>query len=404
MISMESANQQKGIMKSMQQAKNRKVTILTHYYADGPAQALKEYCLRREYDIVFMAHPLFYQGKDKGSFCEIYRQGKLEKSIKLTILKKNSLIDYAIQFLRSIIWGVRYCRGSDVFVGANNLNASAGLAMRYLGVVRKAVYYVVDYTPKRFESKKLNAIYHWVENFCAVNCDETWNLSQRMIQVRQELHMNHRKAYGIQRIVPMGMWFNQMKRYGLGEINRNQIVFMGHILEKQGLQFVIDAVPLIIKRIPDFKFLVIGNGEYLDELKRRVCQLDLNKYITFTGFMEDHRDIEENISRSALAVALYLHGDKESNWTFYSDPGKIKAYLGAGVPVLLTDVPHNAQEIQRARCGKIITLKKEDIATTIIGLLMDEKTLAEYKKNAVMYSSRFDWESMFDDALGSVGL
>ena len=48
---------------------------------------------------------------------------------------------------------------------------------------------------------------------------------------------------------------------------------MGHILEKQGVQYFIDAVPLIIKSLPDFKFLVIGDGEYLKKLKEQVLIL-----------------------------------------------------------------------------------------------------------------------------------
>jgi len=141
------------------------------------------------------------------------------------------------------------------------------------------------------------------------------------------------------------------------------------------------AVPLIVKKIPDFRFLVI------------------EKHVEFTGRIKDSHTINNMIAKSALAAALYQKGDIKRNFSYYTDPGKLKVYLGLGIPVLLTDVPHNAKEIEMRRCGKVIDLDTGTIAKAAIDLMKDEKTLEYYRKNAADYGKEYDWNSIFGEVL-----
>ena len=99
---------------------------------------------------------------------------------------------------------------------------------------------------------------------------------------------------------------------------------------------------------------------------------------------------------SALAIAMY---DKtKDTFTYYADPTKLKDYLSAGLPILLTDVPFNAQDIQKASCGIIVQYDSKILAKAIIKVLQDEKTLHTYRNNAITYIQKFDWEKIFDRA------
>ena len=285
--------------------------------------------------------------------------------------------------------------GYDYYIGFNNLNAFSGLLLRKMGKIDKCIYYVVDYTPNRFTNPILNKIYHWMETYCARHCDETWNLSWRMVEAREKFKNVKLKECGLQKVVPMGVWLDNVVQLKENEINKNQLVFMGHILKKQGVQYVIDAIPSILKRMPKFKFLVIGDGEYLPELKRKAKQRNLEQYVQFTGYIEDHNIIEKMVAESSLAVALYERGDLENNWTYYTDAGKLKVYLGAGVPVLLSDVPPNAKDIEENKCGKIVSLDPVNIANAIIELIGNQS----YRYNALRYIRQYDWNKIFSSAL-----
>ncbi len=330
--------------------RKKKIIIVTHVYATGPSQDLEEYLTNNKVKkLLFIGHPLFYRKHQNGSGYKVYKKGKLTRERYL----KNRKLPLFFSSFKDLFLNIYWVFGAkgrwDLFVGVDNLNAFSGVWLRRLGLVRKVVYYVIDYTPQRFKNNILNNVYHWVDKFCVKNCDETWNLSPRMAEAREKYRGLKKELYQRQKTVPIGIWYNRIPRKDFLEIEKHTLVFMGHILKKQGIQYVLAAVPKIIKEIPDFKFLIIGGGDYLAVLKEKVRDLKIEKYAAFTGFIENHQEIEERLSRSALAVAIYERGKKKTNFTYFADPGKLKSYLAAGLPVLLTDVPYNAKEIERKK-------------------------------------------------------
>ncbi|MCP4649286.1 MAG: glycosyltransferase family 4 protein [PVC group bacterium] len=376
-----------------------KVVLASHVWVTGPCHEIKKYILRRDKGtLLYITHPLYYHDRLNGSGYELYSDGKLVREQYNKIRKIPEIINYFSAFFRNILYVFRTRESYDVYIGFNNLNALAGWFLKKIGKVNRCVYHVVDYTPQRFDNKLLNFIYHRIESFCAVHCDETWNLSGRMVDAREHFKGLRRELCGVQKVVPMGIWDEEMVRFDFESVHKTQLVFMGHLLKKNGVQFVLDAVPLIIEKIPKFTFLVIGDGEYLGKLKAQVSRLKIDKCVRFAGYVEDHAEIERMIAKSALAIALYESGNKEKNWTYYTDPGKIKVYLGSGVPVLLSDVPPNAREIEKEQCGKIVDLAPKDIAAAVVLMLQDPELLRIYRKNALAYSKQFDWQKMLDKA------
>jgi len=108
--------------------------------------------------------------------------------------------------------------------------------------------------------------------------------------------------------------------------------------------------------------------------------------------------MENMLARCAVAVALYERGDLESNFTYYADPGKIKDYLGAGLPVMLSNVPPNAREIEKAGCGIVIGDDKKEIAAAVVKFMSNESELKEYRRKTFLYVKQFDWNKIFNSA------
>ncbi|MCX6761929.1 MAG: glycosyltransferase [Candidatus Moranbacteria bacterium] len=378
---------------------NKKIIIATHIYTTGPAQDLREYLLSKKIGkLLFIGHPLFWDENLSGSGYGVYEKGELKEEKYRKIKKNFALWVYSIDIWLNIFWTWRKMPKSNLYVGCDNINAFSGIVLRFFGKTKKVVYYVIDYNPKRFDIKILNYFYHKLDQFCVRHADETWNLSPRMEEARKE-YFNF--SGGNQITVPIGIWFLRFPRLDFSQIEKHTLVFMGHILEKQGVQYVIDAVPAISEKIPDFKFLVIGGGEYLKKLKEQAKNLGVEKSIEFVGYVEKHSDVEKMLSKCACAVAMYEKYEKKGmlSFTYFSDPGKIKAYLAGGLPILLSDVAHNAKEIEERRCGYIISQDKNEIAQKVIALLRDEKTLSEYRGNAIAYAGAFNWEQIFENNL-----
>ncbi len=375
--------------------------MASHVYTTGPAQDFLEFLIEnRCQTVLFVGHPLFYDKNIKGSGFELYSNGAkiLERYGEN---KKSGILAYLKHFILTVIWSFRIGIRWDLFVGANNLNAFAGIMLRRLFRVKKAVYYVIDYNPYRFKNRLMNRIYHWIDQYCVRNADQTWNLSPRMESARKEYFGF---SGGNQNVVPIGIWFDRIKRRDIPEIARHTLVFMGHILEKQGIQYVLSAIPDIIREIPDFKFLVLGGGEYLSTLKAQGEALRIMDHIEFTGYVERHEDIEDILSHCGVAVALYEQFDSDGHlsFTYFSDPGKVKVYLACGLPVLISDVAHIARDIETSQCGIVIDVDPRTIAKATISLMKDEATLRKYRENAVKYAAQFDWNKILSDRLSLI--
>lgn len=375
---------------------DKKIAISTHVYTTGPAQDLRDYLLtEKTLKLLFIGHPLFYKPELAGSGYEIYYNNTGEKKESYEKIKDSfGPLSYLRDFWKNISYVRKFGRGWDLYIGNDNLNALSGVILRKLGIVKKCVYYVIDYNPKRFPGRVMNWVYHKIDQYCVKHCDETWNLSVRMKEGR-------RKYFGFsggnQITVPIGIWYDKFARVDFSKVEKQTLVYMGHVLKKQGIQYVIEAIPAIIKEVPNFKLLVIGGGEYLPDLKDLADKLGISKHLKFTGFVEDHRDVEAMLSRGATAVAMYEKYDEYGNlsFTYFADPGKLKSYLAGGLPILLSDVSHNAKEIERLGCGKIITTDKESIAKAVIAILKNESKLKKMRQNALNYVEKYDWNTIF---------
>jgi len=375
--------------------KYNRIIITTHVYATGPAQDLKEYLLLRKVgNLLFIGHPLFYKETLHGSGFEKYRSGKLKAKRYFKIRKIPPLVGYFQDAFLNVLFVLFTFRKWDLYVGSDNLNAFSGIILRKLGLVKRVIYYVIDYNPYRFKSRALNMVYHRIDQFCVKQADETWNLSPRMEEGRKE-YFNFEG--GNQKVVPVGVWYDRYPRKSFDEIDHHRVVYMGHILKKQGIQHVISAIPEIVKEIPDFTFLIIGDGKYLPELKKLARGLKVSSYIKFKGYVEDHREVEKLISGCALGVALYDKYDEFGNlsYTYFADPMKIKVYLAAGVPVMTTDVPYTSNLIQTHKLGLVIK-DMSKIEGSLKTLLDDPNTVRLMRKNVLNYPEYINNFEIYD--------
>jgi glycosyltransferase involved in cell wall biosynthesis len=62
---------------------------------------------------------------------------------------------------------------------------------------------------------------------------------------------------------------------------------VARLVPVKGLQYLIDAAPEILRRCPDARFLLVGDGEMRPALEAQADALGLSDRIVFTGFRED---------------------------------------------------------------------------------------------------------------------
>ena len=368
--------------------------IVSHIYTTGPAFRLEEYLQERVKNLIFIGHPFSY-ASDTASFLRVYRNGKLVKEKKFIKWNGPELSFYFKDIFLTLWWILRFSPKADYFIGVDNLNVFSGFILKLIGKIRRLIFYTIDYAPNRFENKVLNSIYHYLDRFAVRKSDRVWNLSPIMTKERERRGVN--SAYiNKQIVVPIGTDISK-KILSFDKIDRNKIVFMGHLRARQGVELLINAMSEIIKRMPKAHLLIIGGGPLEGKFKKTVKRKMLAQHIEFTGFVKEYSNVEKFLSNAAVAVAPYV--DDGKTYTRYTDPGKPKDYLASGIPVVITKVPRVAYEIEENECGIAINDDKEELIEAIITLLTDEKMLYKFRVNSIEMAKKYTWDKVFDKAL-----
>jgi len=89
------------------------------------------------------------------------------------------------------------------------------------------------------------------------------------------------------------------RKYGL--TGKRVILSVGRVDKEKGIQFVIRALPNILKRVKDVKLWILGSGSYSQALKNLVRKLNLQDKVLFTPYISD-----EELPRCYNACDLFV--------------------------------------------------------------------------------------------------
>jgi len=373
---------------------DKKMVIFSHYATTGACEELRDWLREsRIQELVYVAFP-FGSNRAGSIRAECYRQGKLVKARRSSFrMQLPEPIAYAKDLLYALFYAIRFARGADVMVAGDNLLAMACVLTRWLTGVGQVVYYMIDYTPTRYANRALNALYYAVDRFAASHADAVWPLTDQIIQGRfhsGRLDERHVRWY----TVPFGS--HPQTETPVSSYERKRVVYMGDIVRNKGAELFVPLACELKRLIPDFRFTVIGGGKDLPALREEVNKAGMGGYFEFCGFIEDIADVVVRLTGAGVAIAPYYPFDANS-FTFYSDPGKVKVYLGCGLPVVLTEVPPIAQEIVSQGAGRIARYEPADFANGI-ACILEDPNYPRIRENAHRLGGRYAWPTVFAEA------
>lgn len=367
--------------------------IVTYETFPNPVtQNLKTF-LQENYktNLLYIFHPMLdmKEGYGMSSGYDFFEGNKLILSKKAYHWRLYWPMLYIKDVLYTLFWCLKFRKKIDIYFACGNLNPLVGIILRRLGLVKKVVYYSIDYYPFRFENKLFDWLYFQLDKFCVRFSDETWNITPSMAEAREKKMGMDKKIYNRQHTVRGGIWFHKTKRLPFIKINKRKIVYRGMLFGHMGVDLAIRAMPLILKEIPNLKFEVVGTGEEEKKLKALAESLRISRNVIFHGFIKDRAEVEEILSDAALGIATFnidLFGEKVKN----SDPGKIKDYMLLGMPVITTDAFYLSGELIKNKCGLVVSYSEKDLAENVIKLLKNITLLRQYRQNATMFIEKFD--------------
>lgn len=137
-------------------------------------------------------------------------------------------------------------------------------------------------------------------------------------------------------VIPMGVDFDGLFSMD-PETERvaGQILFVGRLVEKKGVKYLIEALPSIRKQVPCAHLVIVGSGPELHALTTLVSRLGLQEVVEFRGAMPQNA-LPEFYRRAAVFVAPFVNaasGDREGLGLV-----SVEA-IACGCPVIVGDVP-----------------------------------------------------------------
>ncbi|MGM0480187.1 MAG: glycosyltransferase [Bacteroidota bacterium] len=145
-----------------------------------------------------------------------------------------------------------------------------------------------------------------------------------------------------------------------------------------------------MKRVGDAVLLVVGSGDVIPQLKKRVQRENLNDRVRFV----DRVPYQQMMNYTYHAdLGLTLDKDTNPNYRF-SLPNKVFDYIHARTPVLTSPVVEVAKLVRHYAVGEVVDVNDPDqIAVAINGIFQDEKRLATYKNNCDKARKMECWEN-----------
>jgi glycosyltransferase involved in cell wall biosynthesis len=155
------------------------------------------------------------------------------------------------------------------------------------------------------------------------------------------------------------------------EESSKYVCFVGNLAAWQGVEFLIYAAPLILKKCPDVRFLVVGDGVMKNKLQDMTYELGLLNKIIFTGRVP-YESVPLYINAADLCVAPFIKG---RNAKIGLSALKTYEYLACGKPIVASSIPGVKDLIELSGGGISVDPENpEELADAIVELILNEKT------------------------------
>lgn len=171
-----------------------------------------------------------------------------------------------------------------------------------------------------------------------------------------------------------------------GFTSRPFILYQGAVNIGRGLEEMVRAMPLM----PEFHFLVVGDGDIRTKLEDLVRELDLNSRVLFTGKVPFD---QLNWYTRQASLGMSLEQDMGLNYHF-ALPNKLFDYMQSGLPVIASDLPEIRKVVDQVGFGIIVSqFDPEYLSRTIRSMLHNPELLKIFRERALLHAPEYTWEA-----------
>lgn len=136
---------------------------------------------------------------------------------------------------------------------------------------------------------------------------------------------------------------------------------VAQLTEWKGHRYLLEGIPLVLKSVPRAKFLVVGGGDLMDQLKNLARDLGVSSSVIFTGYRSD---VKELMGSFDLCVLCSIREGL---------PNAVIEAMAMGKAVVATDVGAARELVQDGNTGYVVPPRNPPaLARAIVTLVKDK--------------------------------
>lgn len=166
------------------------------------------------------------------------------------------------------------------------------------------------------------------------------------------------------------------------------LLYMGDTGLRRGTDTLIEALPHLVKQIPNVKLVFVGSNTEDVHLRRMARDLGVKDLVEFEGW-QDVSLFPSYVEAADLCFSP-LKRNRHHDTTFAN---KIFQYMAGGKPLIVSDCPPQARVVLDEQCGKVHAAEDaKELATEVIALHANPGQMSEMGKNArKAVEDRWNW-------------
>ena len=255
-------------------------------------------------------------------------------------------------------------------------------------------YIVTIYGGEVFLSKKLKLIK--LLNHLIKKSKSTFAITNSLRNIMYDFGVKEKVG-----VIPLGVdtkkfkpnikgWQAVRKKYC--KKNDLLILSVSRLVEKKGTIYLIEAFAKVLKKIPNCKLVIVGDGYLYDSLVKRTKELKIYNKVIFTKEI-GHKELPKYYCASDLFVLPSIidrRGDRETQGVVYLEAMACKC------PVIGTNTGGIVDVITDNKTGKLVPQKDSNsLSEEMINLLKNKNIKKRYTDNAYKkVIKEFSWSSI----------
>ena len=240
---------------------------------------------------------------------------------------------------------------------------------------------------------KQNFLFKNMEKWALKQASQITSSSPEFKQYLEEMAIDTRKLH----IIPYGVepeLFEKISAQSVANLKKklniqeDELVLfaLGRIVWKKGFDYLIRAVPTVLKHIPNLKIIIGGDGSDLNSLKQLVCSLGLDNVVHFPGAIY-RNEIPVYFHLCDVFVMPAIHDPKGNVDTC---PNVMLEAMASGKPVVASNISGIPLVVSHEENGLLVEEKNSaELAAAILKLLASKKLRDEFGKASKTKVHRF---------------